>query len=661
MAREADYVIYKGTVISRDLHIKSLDIRPDGSVSAPEGKYLLLTVDGVNVKPEPGFYEGDIQISVRDNFTRESMRFGEKTVSDFRAGAIVSDGKIVKDSSVPALFQGGEVTDTAAKDFKVESHEWDVNAFYITDDTEYTIENGDITLVGDGTDDFVGLGAAIATSGKARVTINNTKIKNKGIGRGTLFVGGESQVTMNDCDFSAYADEPTPEEMEAGRKAERMMEPPWAIGLRGNVRTLNLAGSGVLTMNRSHVTCNRWGALSVDGAHINRMYVNDSLVEITGDNGYGFFCIADDLMFDYSKFPEPGCINVISNSTFNVAYTAALMSLGNGCVEFKNKSIVNSKRFGVFCHRHNGGSLKVNSGAQINSEKSSFVVKGSTLNIELDGAKLNPGNGTILQLMDNDDVGMCSDPFLIPVGEVDKRDDRDLTVAIPGEDVFVMVSNMETEGDFYNSTTNFIACNRRLPKAPGMTPPPGMMPPPDGMASPPGMMPPPDGMAPPAGMMPPPDGMAPPPGGMMPPPDGGESFDPPLPHGDFTLRGFMGDDLMGAKNMDVKLVNAKVTGIISSASFAYKEGLTQITPENREELSNITQTAAKPINNGAILSVDGKSAWVVTGMSYLTKLVVENGAIITGANGPVRMTVDGIETELKPGTYTGVIEIAPEA
>ena len=427
---------------------------------------------------------------------------------------------------------------------------------------------------------------------------------------------------------------PTPEEMEAGRAAERMMEPPWAIGLRGNVRTLNLAGSGELTVNRSHVTCNRWGALSVDGAHINRMYVNDSLVEITGDNGYGFFCIADDLMFDYSKFPEPGCLNVISNSTFNVAYTAALMSLGNGCVEFKDKSVVNSRRFGVFCHRHNGGSLKVNTGAAINSEASSFVVKGSTLNIELDDAKLNPGNGTILQLMDNDDVGMCSDPFLIPVGEVDKRDDRDLTVAIPGEDVFVTVSKMETEGNFYNSTTNFIACNRRLPKAPGMTPPPG-------------------------GMTPPPDGMAPPPGGMMPPPDGGEPFDPPMPHGDFTLRGFLGDDLMGAKNMDVKLVNAKVTGVISSASFSYKEGLTQITPENREELSNITQTAAKPVNNGAILSVDGRSTWVVTGTSYLTKLVIEEGAQIAGAEGPVRMTVDGIETELKPGVFTGVIEITP--
>ena len=610
MPREADYIIYGNAVIPDSLRINALDIRPGASVSAPEGKYFLLTVNGVNVPAVPGFYEGEVCVTVCDNFTRESLRFGEKTVSNYRAGAIVSDGKIVKRSSVPALFQGGEVTDTAAKDFKLVSREWDVNGFYITDDTEYTIENGDITLEGDGTDDFVGMGAAIATAGNARVTINNTKIRTRGIGRGTLFVGGESQVTMNDCDFSATADEPTPEELSKAKEMERMVEPPWSIGLRGNVRTLNLAGSGVLTVNRSHVTCNRWGALSVDGAHLNRMYVNDSLVEITGDNGYGFFCIADDLMFDYSKFPEPGCINVISNSTFNVAYTAALMSLGNGCVEFKNKSVVNSKRFGVFCHRHNGGSLKVNTGAQINSDQSSFVVKGSTLNIELDDAKLIPGNGTILQLMDNDDVGMCQDPFLIPVGEVDVRDDRDLTVAIPGEDIFVTVSNMETEGNFYNSTTNFRACNRRLP------------PDPDAPKS--------EGMEAPS----------------------------PLP-GAFPLRGFLGDELMGAKNLDMKLVKARVTGIISAANAAYKAGLTRITPENREELSNITQTAAKPVNNGVILSLDGKSVWTVTGASYLTKLVVEDGAVINSKNGPVRMTVDGVETALKPGSYTGIIEIIP--
>lgn len=577
-----------------------LTIAEGAVITAPEGKYLTLTVDGVTHTIQPGTYEGDVRITVSDNFTRRSLRFGEETISDYHAGIIVDNGKIVRESSVAAAIQGGSVTDRKAEGVRIQSREWDFNGFYLTGDTEYEIDGALIELTGDGTDDFVGMGAAIATSGRTRLTVNNTRIHNNGIGRGTLFVGGESEVTLNHCEFTAYADEPTPEEMAAGKAAERMMAPPWSIGLRGNVRTLNLAEKGRLTVNNSHLVCNRWGVLSIDGACVNRMDINDSLVEITGDNGYGFFCICDDIMFDYESFGQPGCINTASHSVFNVAYTAALMSLGNGCVEFKNGNMVNSRRFGVFCHRHNGGSLKVNSGAAFHTEQSCFVVKGSNLHIELDNAVLEAGNGTILQLQDNDDVGMCDDPFLIPVGEVDVRDDRDLTHAIEEEDIFVSIENMTVNGNFFNSTTNLMACNRRLPKPTDCPPPP-------------------------------------------PPPPGADK-----------LRGFIGEALMGAKNLDVRIANATVNGMISAADSRYREGLTRITAENCEELSNITQTPAPAINNGVIVTVGDRGVWNVTGTCYLTKLVIAEGGAVNGAI----MTVNGAAVSLDAGTYVGQIVLA---
>ncbi len=582
--------------ITESASFSSLTIADGASIQAPEGKYVTLTVDGVTHTIQPGNYEGDVKLTLCDNYTRKSLRFGEETISNYHAGVIVKDGKLLSENSVIAAVKGGSLTDSKAEGVSIKSVEWDFNGFVFDGDTDYEIDNADIELIGDGTDDFVGMGAGIAAVGNTKLTINNTKISNKGIGRGTLFVGGNADVTMNNCDFRAYADEPTPEEFKAGQEAERMMEPPWAIGLKGNVRTLNLAEKGKLTLNNSHVVCNRWGVLSIDGACVNRMNINNSLIEITGDNGYGFFCIADDIMFDYASFDEPGCLNIASHSTFNVAYTAALMSLGNGCTEFKDGSTVNSRRFGVFCHRHNGGRLKINSGSVFNTEKSSIVVKGSNLHIELDDAKFAPKNGTILQLMDNDDVGMCPDPFLIPLGEVDVRDDRDLTTAIEDEDIFVSIKNMTADGDFLNSTTNFYACNRRLPRPEGFV-------------------------------------------------------EPPTPPGAEKLRGFIGNTLMGAKNLDVTIENATVNGTISAATAAYKEGLTRIDHDSCDELSNITQTPAPAINNGVIVKVEKDGVWNVASTSYLTKLEIKEGGKVNGAS----MTIDGKAAELKPGSYSGQI------
>ena len=48
-----------------------------------------------------------------------------------------------------------------------------------------------------------------------------------------------------------------------------------------------------------------------------------------------------------------------------------------------------------------------------------------------------PGNGTILQLMDNDECGMNAQNYVIPVGEVDVyKEGRNLSAADPENDVY---------------------------------------------------------------------------------------------------------------------------------------------------------------------------------------------------------------------------------
>jgi NADPH-dependent curcumin reductase CurA len=111
-------------------------------------------------------------------------------------------------------------------------------------------------------------------------------------------------------------------------------------------------------------------------------------------------------------------------------------------------------------------------------------------------------------------------------------------------------------------------------------------------------------------------------------------------------------------NLGVNLVNTTVTGIISSASQKYRDGLAVITANNRDELSNVTQTAAAPVNNGVVVTLDGASKWEVTGTSYVTALTLADGAEVVGADGKaVTMKVNGVVTPVAAGTYTGLIEL----
>jgi hypothetical protein len=106
----------------------------------------------------------------------------------------------------------------------------------------------------------------------------------------------------------------------------------------------------------------------------------------------------------------------------------------------------------------------------------------------------------------------------------------------------------------------------------------------------------------------------------------------------------------------MNLKGTKITGVISAASQAYREGLTLILEDNRLELSNVTQAAAPVINNGVVITLDEKSAWTVTGTSYITGLTIADGATVAAPAGKaLTMTVDGVETAVAPGTYKGKI------
>jgi hypothetical protein len=596
----ATKIINEGVwVVENNTTLSSLTIAEGASIAAPEGKSVTMTIEGIGTATKPGSYKGDVFLTVSHNFLMPPGGLMRKSKPKaMRAAIVIEDGKYIAAKSVPAIVQGGQVTDRAAKNISIFACQDNFNGIIISGKSIYTLDGVKIDFEGNGSNDFIGLGAGIACIGDSRVTINNSDIHLKSITRCAAHVGGNSVVTFNNCRITNES------------PATDKMNPTWMLGFRGSNRSTQLCDNAVVYYNNCYLYTNGWGTLGVDGGEIVRMFVKDSVIELKGPRarGYGAFSIGD-------------CFISYDHCTVNVQGYPLLIggNEGKSDGEIINGTIINSPLYGIMMFRDGGSELKVNSKSVLNTASSTFVLKGSNSYLNIDDAILNPGNGVILQLMDNDEPGMGPARFLVPVGEVDTPiPGRDLTKADPKEDVFMTVSNMDVTGDFYNSTTNLKA-NCRETKPVGET------------ADYPGMR------------------------GLIVPED------PPAPFGLPDNIKLDTSIMQGVKNLDLKFVNTKVTGVISAATAAYKDGLTVIDVRNNKELTNIKQTAQEPVNNGVIVSFDRNSVWTVTGTSYLTSLTVAEGAVIKACGcKTLIMTVDGVEKILAPGTYTGKVVLKAE-
>ncbi|MDR1097369.1 MAG: hypothetical protein LBL57_04485 [Tannerella sp.] len=580
--------------LNETAELEKLVIEKDGSIAAPEGKYVVMTVDGVSVTPSEGIYRGRIVLSVKDEVAHTFVRLDEKFPCRFQTAVYIKNGKYMENASIRAAVQKGEINGEKAEGVHIKSKRPDYSGFII-EGGRYEINGIKAELEGYG-EDSEGNGAAILVLGDAKVAINNADIRAKGPMRAALCAFDNADVELNDCFLSVDGPDLAPADLELMKKLDRHWMPPWQIGLRGTARTTSIDDSVTVRYNNCRLVARNWGVLSVDDASPrSRMFARNSVFEVTGDNGYGCFSINCDAPDNYQLSEKFGSFNTFYNCRFFVPTYLMYLSVAKSGAEFTDKTIVYSKRYGVYIFRNSGGLLKINGGTEFYTGQAAIVVKGSSSKIEVDNAKFNSADGAILQLMDCDDPGHLFNEFRIPAGEIDEKDPaRDLTAADPLEDVFMTVSNTEISGNFFNATTNLLF--KRQPNPEDC---------------------------------------------------------PEVPPNFKKVRGIRGNDLQGAKNLDLKLTNVKLTGIISSALGRYKEGLTVINESNCEEMSNITCTPAEPVNNGIILTMDGKSVWNVTETSYITKLVLEEGAVINGA----KLYVDGAETKLVPGTYTGTIKL----
>jgi len=416
--------------------LQSLTIPEGGSIRAPDGKTVTLTVNGVDTALRPGSYSGNIVINVADGIP---VTYHALPTVQFRTGVYINDGHYDPAHSNPAAVSG-QIGDSEASDLSITSDSEKFNGVIVTGDSRYTIDNATIDMTGNGGNDFAGYGAAIMASGNADLTVNNAKIHTKGAVRTAVFVGGHAVVHVNNADIFVENGKLPPDyrfTIEVGR----MMEVPWMLGLSGNVRATNLVDHGTVYYTHSHIRTQGWGALSADDAAVVRMYVKDSLVE-TLDSGYGAYSIGDSLdSFDHS--------------VLKVADVGVIMA-GPGSATFTNGTTVTSRRYGVMMHSGGGGGLlTIDKGSVVTTRSTAIEIKGRGGNVLIDDAKIYAGNGILLQAMINDDPFASGPPpgAAGPSGVVGIQGAPAMEKKPGEDDVHATIRNATLDGDLINTRT----------------------------------------------------------------------------------------------------------------------------------------------------------------------------------------------------------------
>ncbi|MEU9453348.1 hypothetical protein [Streptomyces sp. NPDC048277] len=465
--------------------VGQLTIGTGGKIVAPDGYDISLTVDGVETGQlltatggtatliQAGTYRGDVVLTVAESndVTYQTLTF------PFRQALYVGSDGVDSAKSVLSAVRGGKVTDAAARNVSITSTGECFNGVYV-ESGSYTLQNPTIKLTGNGRSDFAGYGAAIVGDGSsANLVVDGARVSNKGVVRTTVIANNGANVLVKDS-FLRARNGVLPSDYQATVETPYMESVPWMLGLDGNVRATNLIGkNSIATYLNSTVFSETWGALSVEGGSGLKLTAINSHVGNTGDYGYGTYAIGDATVrvlgsrFDVGSYATiiagPAAVVHYGDSTRDaVAALNTELSLGLSNAELRSiperSTVVNSGHFGYMFF--GAGQLTLDGGTVINSERATFLNKGQQTTIKVDGSKgarLNPRDGIILQMIELDDPGpvmvngkmMNVGVYTEPTTDPTKNSSFDVT-AVHSTDGAATFSAIKLKGDFYNGVRN---------------------------------------------------------------------------------------------------------------------------------------------------------------------------------------------------------------
>lgn len=371
------------------------------------------------------------------------------------------------------------------------------------EDADVTV-SGNLTLiddsVGENTSDFSGQSSATVAYDNATLTLKDLTYYSEGFERGVTVVSENSHVTIEDSDITVMGKDPLTEAYEGYHSSAdqtAMISPPWPLGITGGARILNMIGTTpkLTIINSLLVAGQTWGLLSTDsGSNMTINVVDSELVALPeseggSDSGWRIFGYDEDAYgSSYGSYYIGNPTQYYFGSTISgVTYAAIITGAEKGVyassngtlelvdasdepmrtVEGKGQPTVINGVFGFMQHNSINDGIYVIDGTIINSADAIVIYKAANGNYVFDEAELNPGNGVLFQMIDNDDdsriggspmsasVGfdeVYSDTKIASYGEGFPGVNYEAATKSGGNTVNISYSNGEYTGNIYNGT-----------------------------------------------------------------------------------------------------------------------------------------------------------------------------------------------------------------
>jgi hypothetical protein len=684
--------------ITANMELDSLTIGDGATITPPQGKSVTLTVNGTEQGQKlatttgydmvfvPGTYTGDVKLSLSDanpvEYTPSNPSASSATpvVQPFRQALCVDSAGFSEFKSVMAAISGAQPTASSAEGITINSSGECFNGIYVA--SSYSVKDAEIDLTGNGRSDFSGYGAAVVGTGQGTtLVLDGVNATSTGVARSALVAGDGASVVVKNSELQTNNGE-LPADYVPTSDTAQMRSAPWMLSLSGDVRATNILGTGTkVAFINSSITSEGWGALSTTECINPTVAAVNSQISVTGEDGFGAY--AEGGATEYflgSDFSVPTYAAIIRRANLyfgdsipdKVAELNTSLRLGLTAEELtgipNQGTQINSLRFGIMWHGDgtsgDAGTVDISGATVFTTTEAVFLDKNQALKVTVDGtngAKLTPGNGVIMQLMDDDNPGYDPTTFENngvyndPTTAAEADGDHDLKRAAEGKDALLVFKNIELTGDFYNSTRGGLG--PVLIEVPVTT--------------------------------------------------------TTLPEGT-TIAGQTTTTVKGAtttvksttttakpttttvkqttttkklsggtsttgteastttttlapgtelasvsKNLCLTFDNSKITGLITASTAVHSKA--SITAADYKLLGEVVNTPAVAVNNGVVVVLTNASVWTVSGNCYLTSLTIGKGCTVVAPEGKkVTMKVGGKKKKLATGTYSGKVELIVE-